>query len=385
LTHPSARELLSLARRWAAFLLLVASLVPALVYRSWIDAQTDAFVVLATTIDTPVLTWIAEAATDAPQTEEVGIAGQEATLVRPGDGDRWPAVVFVNGATDLGHLHPDVQRLARGLARARFLVVVPELPGLRHGEITLRTLDTLVQIAQTTASRDDVDERRVGFVGVSVGASLALVAAEDNALSSRISAVAGIAPYAQLKEVARLATTGYIRRGGRLRPYDADDFVLLAVARSLASGLPPGRDRDRFLAQLAAVPNERDNPLAGFMLPRDTGAAGRALFRLLANGDPQAFERLWRRLPQRVRAAAERLSPISRAERLTMPVELATSSHDDYFPVSESRSLARRSSDVRVTVTETLSHAIPKPSLDSLGDLLRFDGWAARSLRALRG
>jgi hypothetical protein len=68
-----------------------------------------------------------------------------------------------------------------------------------------------------------------------------------------------------------------------------------------------------------------------------------------------------------------------------MPVELATSPHDDYFPVSESRSLARRSKHVHVTVTETLSHAIPEPSLDSLGDLLRFDGWAARSLRALRG
>src|SRR5919197_1250711 len=134
------RSLARLVRRWALFLLLVLSLVPAFVYRSWVDAQTAAVVVLATAIDTPVVGWLAREVTNAPRVEEVRIAGQQATLARPGTGKRWPAIVFVNGATERGHLHPDVQRLARGLARAGFLVVVPELPGLRRGQITLRTL-----------------------------------------------------------------------------------------------------------------------------------------------------------------------------------------------------------------------------------------------------
>jgi len=367
-----------------AFLLLLALLAPIAVYRSWIDAQLAAYVVLATTIDTPVLKWIAAAATEGPRVEETRIAGQEATIVRPGSGDRWPALVFANGATEEGRLHGDVQRLARGLARADFLVVVPELPGLRRGEITVRTLAALVRVARTTAARADAEDGRVGFVGVSVGSSLALAAAEDPTLAGRVSALAGIAPYADLKEVARLATTGYVRSGGTLRAYDADDFVLLAVARSLASSLPPGRDRDRFLAELAAVPNERDNPLAGFTIRPNAGAGARALFELLAGGDPHDFDRLWRRLPRRVREHAELLSPISRADRLTMPVELATSPRDDYFPVSESRRLARASKHVRVTVTESLSHALPEPSLDGLGAAFRFDGFVVRSLRALR-
>lgn len=381
---PPPRSLLRLARRWAAFLVLLALLAPIAAYRSWIDAQLAAYVVLATTIDTPVLQWIAAAATQGPRVEEARIAGQEATIVRPGSGDRWPAVVFANGATEEGRLHPDVQRLARGLARADFLVVVPELPGLRRGEITVRTLEALVRVARTTADRADAKEGRVGFVGVSVGSSLALAAAEDPSLAGRVSALAGIAPYADLKEVARLATTGYIRSGGTLRAYDADDFVLLAVARSLAGSLPPGRDRDRFLAQLATIPNERDNPLAGFTIHPNAGAGARALFELLAGGDPDDFDRLWQRLPRRVREHAELLSPISRADRLTMPVELATSPRDDYFPVSESRRLARASKHVRVTVTESLSHALPEPSFDGLGAAFRFDGFVVRSLRALR-
>jgi pimeloyl-ACP methyl ester carboxylesterase len=380
---PAPRSLLQAARRWAAFLCLLALLAPVAVYRSWIDAQLAAYVVLATTIDTPVLNWIAIVATRGPRVEETRIAGQEATLVRPGSGRRWPAVVFVNGATEEGRLHPDVQRLARGLARARFLVVVPELPGLRRGEITVETLSALVGVARTTAERPDA-EGRVGFVGVSVGSSLALAAAEDPSLTGRVSAVAGIAPYADLREVARLATTGYIRSNGTLGPYDADDFVLLAVARSLAGSLPPGRDQERFLARLNAIPNERDDPLASFTLPADAGPPARALFALLANDDPHTFDRLWRRVPRRVRDDAELLSPITQAERLTMPVELASSPEDDYFPVSESRSLARAARDVRVTVTETLSHALPEPSLGGLGAAFRFDGFVVRSLHALR-
>jgi dienelactone hydrolase len=377
------RSLARIARRWALFLLLVLSLVPAFVYRSWLDAQTAAVVVLATTIDTPVLSWLARSMTRAPRVEEVRIAGQEATLVRPRGGKRWPAVVFVNGATEVGHLHPDVQRLARGLARAGYLVVVPELPGLRRGEITLRTLAATVGVARTTAARRDVQDGRIGLAGVSVGSSLALCAAEDARLSGHVSAVAGIAPYADLEDVTRLATTGYVRTRGRLVRYDADDFVQLAVARSLAASLPAQRDRERLVDVLAPIPNERDEPLR-VLRTRGLGSQGRALVRVLRNHSSGRFDALWRALPPAVVAAAQRLSPVTRLAQIDAPVMLATAPHDKYFPVAESRLLAARSDRVRVTVTSTLSHAIPKPSLHSLGGALAFDGFVVRSLRAFR-
>jgi pimeloyl-ACP methyl ester carboxylesterase len=372
-----------LVRRWALFLLLVLSLIPAFVYRSWVDAQVAAVVALATTTDAPVLAWIARSSTDRPHVAEVHIAGQAATLARPGDGERWPAVVFVNGATERGHLHPDVQRLARGLARAGYLVVVPELPGLRRGEITLRTLAATVAVAHTTAARADVERGHVGFIGVSVGASLALCAAEDSRLDRRVSAVAGIAPYADLEAVALLATTGYVRAGARLMPYNADDFVQLALARSLAASLPARRDRDSLVRLLAPIPNERDDPLRG-LRSSGLGPQGRALVRLLRNPDSSMFDTLWDRLPPKLLTATRRLSPLARLARLDAPVLLATSPNDKYFPVAESRRLAARSKRVRVTVTSSLSHAIPELSRSGLGDALAFDEFVVRSLRALQ-
>jgi pimeloyl-ACP methyl ester carboxylesterase len=377
------RSLLRFVRRWALFLVLLLSLIPALVYRSWVDAQTSAVIVLATTSDMPVLAWLTRSWTDRPRVAEIRIAGQEATLALPGDGKRWPAVVFVNGATERGHLHPDAQRLARGLARAGYLVVVPELPGLRRGEISLRTLAATVAVARTTAARSDVEESRVGFIGVSVGASLALCAAEDRRLAGRVSAVAGIAPYADLEQVALLATTGSVRTGRRLVPYDADDFVQLALARSLAAGLPDQHDRDRLVRLLAPIPNERDDPLRGFK-PHDLGPQGRALLRLLENRDSRMFDELWRGLPRALRMATRQLSPVGRLARLDAPVLLATAPKDKYFPVAESHRLAAGSERVHVTVTSSLSHAIPELSLGGVGDALAFDGFVVRGLRELR-
>src|SRR5919204_3137963 len=236
------RWLRRLVRVVAAVVAVVATavLVAGLAFRSWSRAQLDAVVALAITQRTPVLAPLVRLATDGPRVDETVVAGMPTTPARPGEGrGPWPAIVFVNGATRRGRYHPRVQRLARGLARAGFLVAVPDLPGLRVGEITATTIEATVRVARTVAARADVRGGRVSFYGVSVGATLSLLAAENPALRGRVRAVGGEAPWVDLKKVIRLATTGYY--GPTL--YRTDPYARLAIARSLAAGLPPGRDR----------------------------------------------------------------------------------------------------------------------------------------------
>ncbi len=367
--------------RTAFLVLLVASVIPLIVYRTWIEAQASAVVVLSTTIETPVLTWAVKVATGDPRVDEVTIAGQPTTLVRPEHGDRWPAIVFVNGATREGRHHPDVQRLARGLARAGYLVAVPDLPGLRLGRITDQTVHATVALADAIARRDDVREHRVGFTSVSVGTTLALLAAEDDRLADRVTLVAGIAPFTDLDKIIELATTGEYDG----RPYDHDDYVQLAVARSLAAALPARAPERRLLRGLEAIDDETDDPLASLRRERPSGLgrAGRAVVALLVNRDPRLFDQLYAALPARMRATVRRLSPLLAARRLRAPVAIASAPHDKYFPVAESRALARAAPHVDVTVTRTLSHAIPQPSPHDFIDLFRFDGFVVRALHGL--
>jgi hypothetical protein len=154
--------------------------------------------------------------------------------------------------------------------------------------------------------------------------------------------------------------------------------VRLAIARSLAAGLPQADDRAQLLALLEAVPDGDARPLKPLRVALRLHAGGRALVSLLLNRDPARFEALYAQLPARLRHGVALLSPLRGARRLEVPVELASAPHDKYFPPPESRSLARRSEHVRATVTSTLDHAVPRLSVRDIGDLAAFDEFIVR-------
>jgi dienelactone hydrolase len=342
-----------------------------------VNAQADALVVLTTTLETPVLGQLASALTDEPEVEEATVAGMPTTVARPaGDGPR-PVLVIVNGATELGRGHPTLQRLARGLARAGYVVLIPDLPGLAQGELTEATVRATVDVARAAGDR-------VGLVGVSVGTSLALLAAEDPTLTGRVSVVGGTAPYSDLTNLVRLATTGYYRDGNLLVPFETDPFLAVAVARSLAAALPAGPERDAVRAQVNMLDDNAADPLAPMRaLPREGLApAVRTVVELLANQDPRRFDELYAAVPADLRAIVARLSPLTGAADLTTRVELATAPRDEYVPLAEPQALVRAAPNARLAVTRTLKHAIPQASAGSFRELLRFNGWVVRSLQA---
>jgi dienelactone hydrolase len=341
------------------------------------NAQADAIVVLATTLEAPVLEDIASLLTAEPTVEETTVAGLPTTVARPGGDGPWPTLVVVNGAAELGRREPALQRLARGLARAGYVVFIPDLPGLARGELTEQTVGATIEAARAGGDR-------VGLVGVSVGTSLALLAAQDEALAGRVSVVTGTAPYADLTNLVRLATTDHYRDGNLLVPYETDPFLAVAVARSLTAALPAGAERDAILARVETLDDDAPDPLAPVRsLPRSGLAPEtRAVVELLANEDPRRFDELYAAVPAELRTTLERLSPLTQAERITARVELASAPHDKYVPLVEARALIRAAPEARLTVTRTLEHAIPEPSAGSLGELLRFNGWVVRSLQA---
>jgi hypothetical protein len=201
------------------------------------------------------------------------------------------------------------------LAGAGFVAVAPELPNVREGEVTPATIDALVGVARAAGPQ-------VALVGASTGAGLAILAAGDPRLASRVSAVAAVAPFASLENILRLATTG-VYDG---RPYPAAPLLARAVPQSLAASAP-----------------------------EDPAVSG-----LLANRDPDRFDALYAALAPETRMLVEELSPLSRIGDVIAPIELASSPSDPFFPVGESLAMAKAGRDVRLTVTPALLHVKPR-------------------------
>ncbi|MCA1688164.1 MAG: alpha/beta fold hydrolase [Actinobacteria bacterium] len=370
--------------RFLRFLLLVllstAVLLVALEW-SWIDAQARTVVVLSSVLETPTLAPVVEAVTDEPRFADTSVAGNPAFVVRPRGEGPWPALFFVNGVVTEGRELPEVRRLAEGLARAGYLVVVPDLPGLRRGEIRPETVHETLEVARAISDRPDARDGKVGLVGVSTGATLALLAAEKADLDGRVSVVAGVAPYTDAKTVLDIATTGHYRKGGKLVRFEADPFLPGVITQSLVSTLPPGEDRETLLDELEEVDRLRPEFLADL---RDMGPESRSVAEFLANEDPQRFDELYAGLPDGVRANMEELSPLAGDERLSVPVELIAGPQDKYFPVSESYAIVRIAPQARVTVTGALDHVEPSSSFRDFPAFLPVNGFVVRSLREAR-
>jgi acetyl esterase/lipase len=249
--------------------------------------------------------------------ERVRLAGVDALVARPRH-DSDSVVVYVNAATPHGIELPAVGHFLRGLARAGVVAVAPELPRVKEGEVTPATVDALVAVGRASGPR-------VAFIGASTGAGLAVLAAGDPRLAARVTAVAAIAPFASLRKLLQLATTGYYGE----RPFAASSLVGRATARSLVASAPED----------PAVPA------------------------LLANRDPTRFYALYAALAPETRELVHELSPLSRIGDVPIPVEVVVSPTDRFFPCEESRALADAGHDVRLTVTRGLEHVYPRLGL----------------------
>jgi acetyl esterase/lipase len=322
--------------------------------------------------------------TPEPRVESVTIAGVASELFIPGGTGPWPAWIFVTGAHPERRREPIVQRLARALARAGFIVLVPDLPGLGEGEINARTLDSANAVTDFMVTRPDVLGGRVALCGASAGASIALLVASNPETAARISVVAAVSPWADLTKMVCLATTRSYPDGGGFEPYAVDGLLRRVVARSLVATLPVGDERARLLAHVGDITREDGDPLDRLhgADSDDLSPEGRAVVRLLVNSDCAAFEELRATLPPDTAALLTALSPLHVAAAAQAPVELVVPLTDPYFPPAEAESLARALCDVRLTVTSTLDHTRPTLSRVRPRAFGRFAGFVLRGLAA---
>lgn len=341
-----------------------------------------AAVLLAVVLDPSVLGRAVRRLTGEPRLEQWEAGGVPVEVVRPRGSGPWPTWLFVNGAHPERREEPVVQQLSRGLARAGYLVLVPDVPGLGEGTITARTLEATVAVTAAAVRRPDVEGGRVALIGASTGAALALLTAAHPDLADRVSIVAAVAPFADLERMVCLATTrGYAENGG-FTSYEVTDLQRWIVARSLVATIADGEERALLLSQLDRAEAEGRDPVEALPEPDELSPHARAVVLVLRNDDPEQFADLFRTLPEDVHTLLVSLSPVGAAPGVRAPVEIVVPPADIYFPLGEARALAAALPRGHLTVTGTLDHTRPSLSLGRLRDLASFGRFVVRGLAA---
>jgi hypothetical protein len=349
-------------------------------------AQLQVAFALAAGYEFPLASAALRPLVGAARISEIELGGVPTTFFRPTRGSATRSTVLVlPGVTRRGRKHPAFTGIGQGLAAAGLATAVVEPPGLSVGELTPHTLTQTIAAAEELSSRMDLHVSRLALAGVSGGATLALLVAAAPALAGRVSVVGALAPCCDIREALRLVTTDRYVRDGRLARFRTGAFFRLVLARSAAAWLEDGPDRRALREHLLGLPDYGDDPLRAL---RSWPAADRlapdaaAIVALLANTDPDRFDELFAQLTDGQRAAVEALSPVRTAATIEAAVELVVARNDKYIPLADARAYARVCPRARVTVLDSLEHAVPRVSRDAARDLARLDGVAVRFLAA---
>jgi len=160
--------------------------------------------------------------------------------------------VLLHGITVPGRHHLALRRMARALAAAGDVVVVPEVPRWTALEVTSREAGPAVQAGLSVlAGRHGVDPSRVGIMGFSVAATWALAFA---ARSDHIAVVVGVGGYGALQPLLRAMVVGEYEWDGVTGSYIPDPYgrwIMGSTLLPLLDGETYGRLDERRAAARA--------------------------------------------------------------------------------------------------------------------------------------
>jgi len=319
-------------------------------------------------------------ATPERVTLRFAVGGREtvADLYRPAEPVGAP-LVLAPGLSPDGKDDARLVALAESLARARFLVLVPDLEAARQLRISLTDARAIGDAAIRLAAMTEPDGfAGVGVAAVSYGVGPAFIAALDPEVEPHVSFVLGLGGYYDTDATLTFLTTGYYRASAtrewrQQRTNPAGLWVFLASNLDRIED-PADRSRLRAMAE-----RRRSDPDASVEdLAAGLGSEGRSIYALLTNRDPNRVPALIAGLPAAIRAELEALSL---SHRDLTPLKgraiLIHGEADSVIPYTESEALARAIGGAELFLVPGFSH-VERTDIGPAGQLMLI-----RAMRAL--
>jgi pimeloyl-ACP methyl ester carboxylesterase len=271
----------------------------------------------------------------------VQLAGQPGDLYLSGEAPL-AALVMVPGVTPEGRDDPRLIAFAGSLARHRFLVFVPELPGLREQRVGRDDPAAISRAANALATCfTDGSRPRLGVVAISYAVGPAVIAALDEVGGQRIGLIVGIGGYHDVVSAITYLTTGYYRPAPGAPWYPGSPEALARWVFVLASAphVPDLQDRE-LLTRIARA--KLEDPTSDTR-PTEAGlhAGGQAMLALATNLDPERVPGLIMALPEPLRGDIDSLDLAKRPlQDLHARLLLIHGRDDPLIPATESLALA---------------------------------------------
>ncbi len=317
-----------------------------------------------TTVSAPdrgSLAWV----TASPIVEQLQIGRDRAKIVADlyhlPDGKRRAAILLTHGIIEAGKDDPRLIRFARSLARSGFVVLVPELRGMKSFRILFSDVDDIVASFRYLSSRKEiVDERKMGLLGFSYGAGPTLMAAVHPSIRHQVKFVVSFGGYYDPINVIRFITTGYYEyrdEKGFLKPEPYGKWVFFM---NNVDYVRSEKDRKLLKAVFKKEEEHKRDEVANLL--GNLTAQGRYLYELLINEDPGRVDELVKRIDPRVQDYLSKLALGPLMPSIRAYLLIGHGSTDPLIPYTESLRLADAVQDkdrVHLAILKLFTHVDP--------------------------
>lgn len=175
---------------------------------------------------------------------------------RPAWGGRHPAILLVNGASTAGNDMPEIRMISDAVARAGYLVMLPEFPFLKEERLEAAAVDQ-IDAAFAVLRAHDASRPPVGAFGCSVGGG-ALLAAGGRGWALRDARYLGVlGAYYDIDAYLASVVSASQRRGDAIVPWAQTADVRRRLSSAAAHALASVADRELLLAELRATTTRR--------------------------------------------------------------------------------------------------------------------------------
>ncbi|MFQ5995743.1 MAG: alpha/beta hydrolase [Acidiferrobacterales bacterium] len=217
------------------------------------------------------------------------------------------AVVLLHGAAPLGKDDARLVSFAAIFARARFLVLVPDLVNMRQLKLRASLVEEITDaVLHMTSSPKLAPQGRLGIIALSVAAGPSLLAARQLEVRDRIAFILTIGSYYDMPATLNFFTTGFFMDGGEWHHRAPNRYGKWAFVLSNVDLLSSPSDR-RVLSTIAWR-KLKDADAEVSTLAKRLGDEGAAVYRFAANTDRERTNALLAGLPTAVRSEMRALS-----------------------------------------------------------------------------
>ncbi len=254
-----------------------------------------------------------------------------ANLYHPNDKRRHSGIILAHGAVKDGKDDPALLLAGPSLARAGYVVLVPQLDNLAKFRLHPDDVEALVASFQYL-SEQEFSNKKIGMLGICLSAPLVLLAATEPSISQDIAVIGSWGGYYNINHWFQSIITRHYIDEGEPRPWKPRIVLTEELPRWLIELMPDSSDKSYIEEMLRGNSVDFDRS--------DLSPAGQALHELLTSRDPARARDLWAKLDPEIQQTLDSLSPHLKIDQLQTKIAIIHTYTDDVIPWVESVKLA---------------------------------------------